>query len=73
MLKCAYVAVHSRGDVYNKYSLAHSITPHNTPNVLEFKYPTMLLAVLETLLKMISPEMSEGQGDASHELSRDEV
>ena len=33
----------------------------------------MLLAVLETLLKMISPEMSEGQGGASRDLWRDEV
>ena len=43
------------------------------PNILESKYPTMILAVLESLLKMIPQAMSEGKGYASRELGWYEV
>ena len=43
------------------------------PDVLESKYTTMILAVLDNLLKMIPPTMSEGQGNTSRELGRYKV
>mmetsp|Transcript_33976 Transcript_33976/g.40684 ORF Transcript_33976/g.40684 Transcript_33976/m.40684 type:complete len:109 (+) Transcript_33976:533-859(+) len=53
--------------------ISGSILICTPPDVmLESKSPAILLFVLETLVKMIPPEISEEQGDVSRDALRDE-